>query len=175
MEPEIWFKIVHITPEFRDVRPEATDHDQMVEIALGPKGTFEDGHIGTLTRRVAADRVLSAVPPRRGTPKRPQEPKTPRVAELLRKAIEWQALLKSGEVATQAAISRREGLTRARVTQILGLLRLAPAIQHHILSMPRTVGCPTITERVLRAITMVDDPQQQLQAFADIVSSRTYL
>ena len=111
---------------------------------LGPKGTFEHGHIGTLTRRVPADRVVSAVPPGRGTPKRPQEPKTPRVAELLRKALEWRALLKSGE-----------GLTRARVTQILGLLRLAPEIQHHILSMPRTVGCPTISKRVLWSITMV--------------------
>ena len=169
-EPEIWFRIVHITPELRDVRPEATDRNQTVEIALGPKGAFENGHIGTLTRRVPADRVVSAVPPGRGTPKRPQEPKIPRVAELLRKAIEWQALLKSGEVATQAAIARREGLTRARVTQTLGLLRLAPAIQHHILSMPTTVGRPTISERILRSITMVDDPQQQLHAFADIVS-----
>ena len=52
----------------------------------------------------------------------------------------------------------------------MGLLRLVPEIQHHILSMPRTLECPTISERVLRSITMVDDPQQQLHAFADIVS-----
>ena len=38
---------------------------------------------------------------------------TPRVAELLRKAIEWRALLTAGEVAAQAAIARREGITRA--------------------------------------------------------------
>ena len=70
----------------------------------------------------------------------------------------------------QAAIARREGITRARVTQILGLLRLAPEIQHHILSMPSTVGCPTITERVLRPITLFDDHQQQLQDFTEILS-----
>ena len=174
-EPEIWFRIVHITPEIRDLRPAATDRDQTVEIVLGPKVTFEHGHIGTLTHRVPADRVVSAVPPCQGTPKRPKEPKTPRVAELLRKAIEWRALLKSGEVATQAAIARREGLTRARVSQVMGLLRLAPEIQQHILSMPRTVGCPTITERALRSITMVDDPQQQLHAFAAILRSRAHL
>ncbi len=40
-EPEIWFRIVHITPEIRDLRPGATDRDQMVEIALGPKETFK--------------------------------------------------------------------------------------------------------------------------------------
>ena len=91
-------------------------------------------------------------------------------AELLRKAIEWRALLTAGEVATQVTIARREGITRARVTHILGLLRLAPAIQHHILSMPRTVGCPTFSDRVLRAITMVEDQQQQIQAFVAILS-----
>ena len=56
------------------------------------------------------------------------------------KAIEWRALLTAGEVATQAAIARHEGITRARVTKILGLLRLAPAIQHHILSMPQRLA-----------------------------------
>ena len=33
------------------------------------------------------------------------EPKTPRVANLLRQAIVWRALLKSGEVSTQAGPS----------------------------------------------------------------------
>ena len=127
-EPEIWFRIVHITPELRDVRPKATDCDQTVEIALGPKGTFESGHIGTLTRRVPADRVVSAVPPCRTTPTPPKGPKTPRIVELLRKAIEWQALLESGDVTSRAEVACREGLTRARVTQVMGLLRLAPEI-----------------------------------------------
>ena len=44
-----------------------------------------------------------------------------------------------------------------RVTHILGQLRLASALQHHILSMPRTVGCPKFGERVVRVITMVED------------------
>ncbi|HEX9631713.1 MAG TPA: hypothetical protein VGA02_04540, partial [Gemmatimonadales bacterium] len=58
--------------------PAAAYREQTVEIALGPKGAFENGNVGTLTRRVAADRVVSAVPPRRGKPKPPREPKTPR-------------------------------------------------------------------------------------------------
>ena len=66
----------------------------------------------------------------------------------------------SGEVSNQAAIARPEGIARALVTQILGLLRLAPEIQHHILSMPRMVGCPTFSERALRAITLFEDQQQ---------------
>ena len=64
------------------------------------------------TRRAPADQVVSAVPPRRGKPKPPKEPRTPRVVELLRKAIEWQALLASGEAPNYAAIARREEVTR---------------------------------------------------------------
>ncbi|HLN91261.1 MAG TPA: hypothetical protein VK429_05315, partial [Patescibacteria group bacterium] len=103
--------------------------EQTVEIALGPKGAFENGNIGTLKRRAPPDQVLSAVPPGRGEPKSLREPKTPRVVELLRKAVEWKALLESGELVSQADIARQEGITRARVTQILGMLRLALEIR----------------------------------------------
>ena len=139
--------------------------EQTVEIALGPKGVFENGNIGTLTRRVPADQVVSAVPPRLRNRKPPREPKTPRVVELLRKAIEWQALLESGDVANQADIARREGITRARVTQVMGMLRFAPEIQQHVLSLPDMVRRPAITERALRPIAQIDSPKEQLQAF----------
>ena len=39
------------------------------------------------------------------------------------RALEWQRQLDSGEVRSKADIARREGLTRARVTQIMNLLR----------------------------------------------------
>ena len=123
-EPEVWFRIVHGALEGHDGAPVVAFGEQAVEIALGPNGAFESGNIGTLTRRVPADRIVSAVPPRRGLPKPPRGPKPPRVVELLRRAIEWQALLESGQTSNQAAISRREGITRARVTQVMGLLRL---------------------------------------------------
>ncbi len=41
----------------------------------------------------------------------------------LKRAIEWQRQLAAGQVRSRAAIARREGLTRARVTQIMNLLR----------------------------------------------------
>lgn len=75
-------------------------------------------------------------PPGRGNPKPHREPKTPRVVELLRKAIEWQTLLESGKITSQADIALQEGITRARVTQVLGMLHLAPEIREKILSMP---------------------------------------
>ena len=92
-------------------------------------------------------------------------PKTPRVTELLRKAIEWQALLESGEIVSQPDIARQEGITRARVTQIMGMLRLAPEIREKILSTPNAVRRPPITERVLRPIATINDYHDQVREF----------
>jgi hypothetical protein len=52
-------------------------------------------------------------------------PKTPRIVELFRKSIEWQALFDSGKIANQADIACQERITRARVTRVLGQLLLA--------------------------------------------------
>jgi hypothetical protein len=88
------------------------------------------------------------------------------VVKLLRKAIEWQALLKSSEASNQTTIARREGITRARVTQVMGLLRLAPEIQQHVLSLPDMVRRPASTERALRPIAQVEDHREQISLFA---------
>ena len=126
-EPEIWFRIVHITPKTPGFA--AGGH--------GPRTNGRDrpGAQGDLRER--QHRHPDAPGARRpggrrcprclGKPKRPLEPKTLRVAELLRKVIEWRAPLMSGEVSNHA------GIARARVSQILGLLRLVriqPNVDH---------------------------------------------
>ena len=168
-EPEVWFRIVHITLDSQDGNS-ATYREQTVEIALGPKAFFEESNVGKLTRRVHADRVVSAVLPQ-GKPRPPKDPKTPRVVELLRKAIEWRELLESGEAANQAEIARREGITRARVTQVMGMLRLAPEIQEHVLSMPDMVRRPALTERRLRPIVQIEECKEQLAAFSELLDT----
>ena len=50
----------------------------------------------------------------------------PHPVELLRKVFEWQTLLEPGEIAYEADIARWEGITRARVTQVMGMPWLAP-------------------------------------------------
>jgi hypothetical protein len=87
------------------------------------------------------------------------------VVELLRKAIEWQTLLESGKITNQAGIARREGITRARVTQIMGLLRLSPEMNQNILATPATVRRQKITERALRPITQIEDRGRQAELF----------
>ena len=165
VEPEIFFRIVHLAQVGHPGAPVVTYREQTVEIALGPKGAFENGNISALTCRVLPNQLINAVPPGRGDPKPPQETKTPRVVELLRKAVEWKALLESGKVASQVDIARQEGITRARVTQVMGMLRLAPEIQQQILSMPEIARRPPVTERSLRPVRAINDRHDQLREF----------
>jgi len=102
-------------------------------------------------------------------PGQPPVPRTPRVVEHLRKALEWQALLESGEIPNQAAIARQVGITRARVTQVLGLLRLDSMIQQRILAMPDTVRRPVVTERALRPIAHLEDLTNQKAKFEELL------
>ena len=143
--------------------------EQTVEVTIGPKGAFEKGNAGVLKRRVPPDGVVNALPPQLLKPKLQKIPKTARVAELLRKAMEWKKLLESGKGVTQADIARREGLTRARVTQILSLLNLAPEIQNYIHSMPKSTRKHKVTERSLRPIILTGDHREQVRAFREVL------
>ena len=87
------------------------------------------------------------------------------MVELLRKAHAWRQELDAGTVANQAELARREGVTRARVTQIMMLLRLAPDIQARVLALPATAERPILSERMLRPITCMPDLDRQLIAF----------
>jgi len=167
-EAQVWFRIVHVAPDGHHRALGDAIREQTVQIALGPKGAFKNGNVGAVKRRVSADCVVSALPDPRGKPKPPKRPKTPRVVELLQTALEWQRQLDAGEMETQAAIARREGITRARVTQIMALLRLAPEIQEHILAMPESVGRPAISERALRPVVQMEDPTGQTARFQEL-------
>ena len=144
-------------------------HEQAVEIALGPKGAFANGRVGILKRRVTADRVVHVAAKARRPAKPAKQPQTPRVVELLRMAQEWRRQLDAGAVRTQAEIARREGITRARVTQIMALIRLAPEIQDHVLSLPVMVHRSAITEKALRPIALLENRAAQNDLFRELV------
>ena len=95
------------------------------------------------------------------------------MVDTLRKAVAWRQELDSGAVATQADIARREGVTRARVTQVLMLLRLAPDIQESILSLSEHPKPPALSEVVLRPLVRIENPKQQVKAFEEVVAHRS--
>jgi len=90
-----------------DGAPVAAYREQKVEIALRPKGIFENGNIGPLMAVCPPTGWSTPFPSRILHRRPPKAPKMPRVVEILRKAVEWQALLESGEAANQAAIARQ--------------------------------------------------------------------
>jgi hypothetical protein len=150
-DPEVWFRIVHSAVPSENCALLAAYREQEVEVAFGPLGVLEGCDVGTLSRRIDADQVVRVVSSARGI-LRPTGPKTSRVTELLRTAIEWRRQIDAGEVQNKAEIARREGITRARVTQVMSLLRLAPEFQKQILTMSDTIRSSAVTERRLRPI-----------------------
>ena len=63
----------------------------------------------------------------------------PRVSRLLALAWHLDELLRGGVVADQAALARLGHVSRARISQIVGLLNLAPDIQEALLFLPPVV------------------------------------
>ena len=80
----------------------------------------------------------------------------PRISKLMALAIRFDGLVRRGEVRDYADLARLGYVTRARITQIMNLLNLAPDIQEAILFLPRTVkGRDPIKEKVIRPIAAI--------------------
>jgi hypothetical protein len=74
-EPEVYFRIVHATQNCHNGAPVAAYREQEVEIALGPKGAFENGNSSALMRQVPADTTVIAAPRRGASPKLQRSPR----------------------------------------------------------------------------------------------------
>jgi hypothetical protein len=89
----------------------------------------------------------------------------PRIARLMALAIRFDRLLRAEEFRDYAEIARLGQVTRARMTQIMKLLDLAPDIQEQILYLPTLKG---LNERNLRPIVSRIDWQEQRPMFRKI-------
>ena len=101
--------------------------------------------LGRRARRVIQDGPPPVTPPPKG--------RVPRISRLMALAIRFDRLIKEGEITDQADLARLGSVSRARVTQIMNLLQLAPEIQEALLFLPRTVkGRDPIRETHIRPI-----------------------
>ena len=88
--------------------------------------------------------------------------RVPRVARMLALAHRIDGMIRNGELRDLADAARAIGVTRARMTQIMNLLLLAPEIQEAILSLPLvTNGRDPVSERQLRRIVAEPDWTEQ--------------
>lgn len=77
-------------------------------------------------------------------------------------------MLSVGECASRADLARKLGMTRARVTQVLGLLELTPEIVDALAALGDPLPKPIVTERGLRSLLDLPATEQKrvLQAIA---------
>ena len=66
-------------------------------------------------------------------------------------AKEYKEMIDSGEVKNQAELARIKGISRARVTQILNLLKLKPQIIQELKKLGDPLQERIISERMLRS------------------------
>ena len=96
--------------------------------------------------------------------------RTPRISKLMALAIRFDRLINEGEITDQAELARLGQVSRARVTQIMNLLMLAPDIQEEILFLPKTrSGRDPIRERHIRPLTTVLDWRKQRRLWRQLV------
>jgi hypothetical protein len=88
--------------------------------------------------------------------------RVPRISRLMALAIRFDQLVCDGVVADQAELARLGHVSRARLTQIMNLLQLAPDIQESLLFLPTTTcGREQVTERDMRPIIAIAGWSQQ--------------
>jgi hypothetical protein len=100
--------------------------------------------------------------------KAPDLGSVPRVSRLMALAIHMDELICRGEVADYAELARLAHVTRARMTQIMCLLHLAPDIQEALLELPHSKGGrDPIREKMVRPIAAVLEWRKQRRLWAE--------
>jgi hypothetical protein len=127
---------------------------------------LQDRHVlkGQLFRRRSSRVHLTEQPPPKPEPVR----RPAKIAQQLALAHHLQAAIDRGAVADRADVARKLGLTRARVTQLLDLLLLAPDLQDAVLALEAVDGAEPMAERTLRAVAHAGTWARQRAAWAKL-------
>ena len=93
----------------------------------------------------------------------------PRLARLMALAIKFDGLIRQGVVRDYADLARLGHVSRARITQIMNLLLLAPDIQERLIDMPLDeLGHGTVCERQVRKLARMIDWSEQRQIWRTV-------
>ena len=125
---------------------------------------------GTLFRRKGSRVTFAEEPP---APEVKREPahRPAMVARMLALAHHLQGAIDRGIITDRASVARSLVFTRARVTQLLDLLLLAPDIQEQVLALEAVDGVEPIGERALRDVAHAGTWEEQRAAWKNHWSS----
>ncbi|MCX6353950.1 MAG: hypothetical protein NTZ78_03460 [Candidatus Aureabacteria bacterium] len=76
-------------------------------------------------------------------------------------AREWADAIKAGDFPSRRAFANAIGLSHARVSQVLGLLRLCPQALTQIEALGDPLSSRVVTERKLRPLNMLSGKDQE--------------
>src|SRR5436190_21515811 len=114
---------------------------------------------GALAKRANADRL---------------SPPLPRITHLMALAIKLQDMLREGVARNYSELARLGHVSRARVSQIMSLLQLAPDLQEELLFLPAVEqGRKAVTEPVLRKVARQYNWDEQRQLLPQLVPYRS--
>jgi hypothetical protein len=88
-------------------------------------------------------------------------------------AQSWQQQLSQNAGLTKAKKAAREGISRARVTQVMNLLELHAEIQSGLLTPPAPLEIHSFSERSLRVLVACGDEEIQASRWRDLVQDLT--
>jgi hypothetical protein len=95
--------------------------------------------------------------------------RVPRVSRLMALALRFDGLVRSGAVKDYAELARLGHVGRARISQVMNLLNLAPDIQEDLLFLPRTEhGRDAIHLAQLQPIACTVDWRKQRRLWSEL-------
>jgi hypothetical protein len=95
--------------------------------------------------------------------------RVPRVARLAALALHFERLIRSGAVASYSDVATLGHVSRARISQIMNLLNLAPDVLEAVLFLPRTErGRDAVHLRDLQPIASTHDWTKQRRQWREL-------
>ena len=106
--------------------------------------------------------------PRKGRGCKMAAGRLPRVTQVLALALWFQDMIATDKARNYEELAKRAGVTAERLSQMMKLLWLAPAIQEQILYLPGCVGRHPLTECAVRRIAVKWSWPEQLGAWNSV-------
>jgi len=99
-------------------------------------------------------------------------PPLPRITQLMALAIKLEGMRREGIIRDYSEVARLGHVSRARVSQIMSLLQLAPDLQEQLLFLPALQhGRVALTEPRLRRVARQYDWDEQRRLFQQAIRS----
>ena len=114
------------------------------------------------------DECHGCVPSANGVRTQPQKPRGKGVQHLFARARRYRQILDSGQAKSLRDLGRQEGISGARVCQILNVLDLAPEIIERV-DVPVAQLPPGINVTRLREIAAAQEHAEQIRRFRNVV------